>query len=135
MLLGHSRLALSLIVPFWAIIWFGAPWIQRTFLSSEYELSKSLILAALVAGTIKAFSGITQASVTALASVRSMERIGALGWASIVIGTLAAWYGARFGLPGVVFGVAIAWFLRLVSAAVIVSRELRDTNPVVHESM
>jgi hypothetical protein len=133
--LGHGLLAVAMIAPLWALIWFGAPFIQQTFLSSDYQMSKPLILAALVAGTIKAFNGIVEAGVTALASVRNMEIVGAIGWGSIFIGTLAAWYGSSYGLSGVVYGVALGWLLRLCMASVIVAGAIEDTNPIAEETM
>ena len=126
LLARHSLLALLMILPLWVVIWFAAPLIQRTFLSDEYAMSGQLILAALIAGTIKGFSGIARASVTALASVKGMEIMGAIGWASIAFAALAAWYGSQFGLAGVVYGVSVGWAIRLLAAPIIVVRWLDD---------
>ena len=57
LLARHSVLALLMILPLWVVIWFAAPLIQKTFLSDQYAMSGQLILAALIAGTIKGFSG------------------------------------------------------------------------------
>lgn len=135
LIVRQSLVALALIVPLWIVIWFAAPLIQRTFLPGEYAMPGSLILAALVAGTIKAFSGIAQAGVTALASVRSMEIAGVIGWASVLVGVVAAAYGARYGLTGVVYGVGAGWAIRLLAASFILSRELDEANPLADETM
>ena len=126
LLARHSVLALLMILPLWVVIWFAAPLIQKAFLSDEYAMSGQLILAALIAGTIKGFSGIARASVTALASVKGMEIMGAIGWASIAFAVLAAWYGSQFGLAGVVYGVSVGWTIRLLAAPIIVVRWLDD---------
>ena len=135
LLVRHSVLALLMILPLWIVIWFATPLIQKTFLSDEYTMSGHLILAALVAGTIKGFSGIARASVTALASVKGMEIMGAIGWASIAFAVLAAWYGSQFGLVGVVYGVSVGWIIRLLAAPIIVARSLDDAGPLTDESM
>jgi hypothetical protein len=116
----HAGVALFSILPIWVVIWFGVPLIQRLFLSNEYAMSSKLILAALVAGTVKAFSGIAQASVTALSSIKGMEIMGAVGWVSVLCAVISAWYAAQFDLPGIVYGVAVGWAIRLVAAPVIV---------------
>jgi O-antigen/teichoic acid export membrane protein len=116
----HTAVALLSILPVWIVIWFGVPLIQGHFLSDEYAMSGQLILAALVAGTVKGVSGIAQASVTALSSIRGMEIMGAVGWFSILCAVSSASYGAQFGLPGVVYGVTVGWAIRLAAAPVIV---------------
>ncbi len=123
----YSAAALLSILPLWIVIWFGAPFIQRLFLSNEYAMSDQLILAALVAGSIKGFSGIAEASVTALSSIKGMEVMGAIGWVSILCALFAASFGAQFGLAGVVYGVTVGWVIRLVAAPFIVAG-WRDDN-------
>ena len=135
LLVRHSVLALLMILPLWVVIWFAAPLIQKAFLSDEYAMSGHLILAALVAGTIKGFSGIARASVTALASVKGMEIMGVIGWASIGFAVLAAWYGSQFGLAGVIYGVSVGWIIRLLAAPIIVIRSLDDASSFTNESM
>ncbi len=122
LLLKQTIVAFSLMLPLWLIIWFGVPLIQRLYLSDEYAMSNQLILAALVAGTIKGFSGIAQASITAMSSTKGMEIMGAIGWVSVLCAVLAASFGAQFGLAGVVYGVAVGWVMRLVATPFIVRR-------------
>lgn len=131
----HSILALLMILSIWIVIWFGAPLIQTVILSDHYSMSGALILATLVAGTIKALSGIAEASVTALSSVKGMQIMGSIGWASIIISVGAAWYGSQFGLAGVVYGVGVGWLIRSLAASVIVAGQLDDTNPIAEETM
>lgn len=130
----HCLIALSLVLPLWLVMWFGAPALQDAFLPGAYAVSDSLMLAALIAGTIKAFSGIAQAGVAALASTRSMEIGGIVGWACVAIGVLAAGYGSGFGLAGVVYGVGAGWLIRLLVLSAVVVRELRGDAGLVEAS-
>jgi len=116
----YSAAALFSILPLWIVIWFGAPFIQRLFLSDEYAMSNQLILAALVAGSIKGFSGIAEASVTALSSIKGMEVMGTIGWVSILCAVFAASFGAQYGLAGIVYGVTVGWVIRLAATPFIV---------------
>jgi hypothetical protein len=90
-------------------------------------MSNQLILAALVAGSVKGFTGIAEASVTALSSIKGMEVMGTIGWVSILCAVFAASFGAQFGLAGVVYGVTVGWVMRLIAAPFIIAG-WRDDN-------
>jgi Na+-driven multidrug efflux pump len=44
---------------------------------------------------------------------------------SLAVGLVAAVVGARWGLEGVIYGVALGWMIRSVSALYVVARHLR----------
>lgn len=133
LMLRQLVMAIAVMLPLWPIIWFGVPFVQQVYLSPEYEMSGALILATLITGTIKGFSGIAQASVTALADIKRMELMGAIGWISVAVAIVAAWYGSRFGLAGVLYGVSVGWLLRSVAAIYVVASQLDDDHAVVTE--
>jgi hypothetical protein len=120
--------ALSLLVPCWLLTWYLVPILDRLFFGDKYPLSGELILAVIVAGTAKALSGIGTASVAGVASARDLELTGIASWIGVAVSIAGAYAGAGFGLTGVVYGVSLGWFLRIVVAAVLVGKSLADAT-------
>jgi hypothetical protein len=126
LIVRESAIALSLLVPCWLLTWYLVPILDRLFFGDKYSLSGDLILAVIVAGTAKALSGIATASVAGVASPRYLELTGIASWIGVVVSIAGAYAGAGFGLAGVVYGVSLGWFLRIVVAAVLVGKSLAD---------
>lgn len=131
LILREIVIALSLLVPCWLLTWYLVPLLDALFFDAKYALSGGLVLAVIVAGTIKALSGIATASVAGLASAKYLEITGIAAWFAVLISIAGAFLGARFGLAGVVYGVSLGWLVRIVTAGIIVSRHLakNDEDP------
>src|SRR5690606_41091969 len=43
--------------------------------------------------------------------------LGLVSWAGVAVSLMAAYVGSGYGLAGVVYGVSLGWFLRIVVAA------------------
>lgn len=119
------RLAGLLILLASAAVWVAVPLVERWFLAGKYDLSSTLVLAAILAGLAKVLNAFTRATVTALASARELWLINVLGWVSVVIAAAAATYAGRWGLPGVIYGVGLGWLLRAMAALWLSVRHLR----------
>ncbi len=50
--------------------------------------------------------------------------MGIAGWIGVALSVVGAYYGAKFGLAGIVYGVSVGWILRLITAGVLVRRYL-----------
>ena len=121
----EARLVIPIVALGSAAIWIATPYVERWFLSGKYHLSAALVLAALVTGVVKILNGFAQSTVSALADARELSVVSALGWAAVAIAVVAAIAGARWGLPGVIYGVGIGWLMRFSAALYMTARHLR----------
>jgi O-antigen/teichoic acid export membrane protein len=112
------------------LIWFLTPPVEHLFLAGKYHLSGALVLAAIVSGVAKIVNAFTKSAASALADTRELSLVNAAGWASAVVALVAAFAGARWGLAGVLYGVALGWFLRAIAALALVVPHLRLPVPV-----
>jgi O-antigen/teichoic acid export membrane protein len=90
-------------------LWVATPWLVETLLAGKYLLPGALILAALVNGIFKVGSAFARAAATALGDNREIGYLNALGWIAVALAVAGAAVGARWGLPGVLYGVSLGW--------------------------
>lgn len=107
------------------VIWFVTPLVEQWLLAGKYHLAGALVLAAIVSGIGKIANAFTKALASALAEPRELALVNVFGWVSVAISVAGAFVGARWGLAGLIYGVAIGWFMRSVFATVIILRHLR----------
>jgi hypothetical protein len=125
-LVAHEgRLVGVIVVGGSGCIWFLAPLVERWFLAGKYHLAASLVLAAIVSGIGKIANAFTKAIAAALAEPRELSLVNAGGWVSVATSIAGAFVGAHWGLAGLIYGVALGWFLRAIFAGVVVLRHLR----------
>jgi O-antigen/teichoic acid export membrane protein len=125
-LIAHEVQLISVIVLLGsAIIWVVTPVLERSFLAGKYHLAGPLIFAALVSGIIKILNAFAKGTVSALATGRELAMINVFGWISIGIAVVAAVVGARWGLTGVIYGVAFGWLVRAITAFYPILKHLR----------
>ncbi len=121
----EARLVGAVVLAGSGAIWIVTPFVERWFLAGKYHLAGSLVLAAVVSGVAKVFNAFTKSTASALATPGELWAVNVLGWVSLVIGLGAAIVGARWGLAGVIYGVALGWMVRSLSAFYVVARHLR----------
>lgn len=125
-LIAHeARLVGGMVLVGSAAIWIGTPLLERWVLAGKYHLGAPLLLAAVVSGIAKIANSFAKATASALAEPRELSLINAMGWVSVALALLGAYLGARWGLAGVIYGVALGWGLRAVVTIVMVARHLR----------
>jgi O-antigen/teichoic acid export membrane protein len=130
-LIAHeAKLVSAIVVAGSVLIWFITPLIERWFLAGKYHLGASLVLAALVSGVAKIMNAFTKSTVTALASPAELSMVNLLGWASVAVAIPAAVVGAHWGLAGVIYGVALGWLMRALTAFLVTLRHLKLPAPV-----
>ncbi len=125
------RLVGALVVGGAVLIWIVTPLVERWLLGGKYHLTIPLIIAALASGVAKVLNAFAKALVTALSEAREVTTVNVFGWVSVGIAVAAAAVGARWGLPGVIYGVGLGWLLRAVIGIGISARRLRSVAPVV----
>src|SRR5207249_8390545 len=112
-------------------IWIVTPLLERWVLGGKYHLSSPLMMAALASGIAKVLNAFAKALVTALSEPREVTTVNVFGWISVGVAVAAAAVGARWGLPGVIYGVGLGWLLRAVIGIGLSARRLRSPTPVV----
>ncbi len=108
-----------------AAIWFVTPLAERWLVGDKYHLGGALLVAALVSGVSKVINSFARAAAAALATARELWMINVLGWVSIALAVAAGVVGARWGLTGVIYGVAAGWMLRSAATFYFAARHLR----------
>jgi O-antigen/teichoic acid export membrane protein len=125
-LVSHeARLVGGMVLLASAAIWLFTPLVERWFLAGKYHLAGPLLLAAIVSGVAKIANAFAKAVAAAVAEPRELSRINVSGWVSVGLAVAGAWIGARWGLTGVIYGVAVGWFLRAGVTFGFVMRHLR----------
>jgi O-antigen/teichoic acid export membrane protein len=125
----EARVVGAVVLAGSAFIWLVTPMVERWFLGDKYHLGGALLAAALVSGVAKVVNSFTRSAAAALATARELWIINVLGWASIGVAVSAAVVGARWGLAGVIYGVALGWGLRSAATIYFAARHLRLPTP------
>ncbi len=125
---GEARLVAGIAIAGSLAIWAAMPLVEHWLLADRYRFSHGLVLATLVAGCAKLFQAFSRAGVTALADARELRLVNLSGWASLLISIAGAAVGARWGLAGLIYGVAVGWLFRTLAALVIMHRHLRPAE-------
>jgi O-antigen/teichoic acid export membrane protein len=119
-ILNHEvRIASIVIVLAIASGFLVAPWVADLFLQGKYELGWALIAAGVIAGTLRMCVVFVSSIVTALGSQARLEELNRRSWFALVVSVIAGWYGSRWGLPGVILGLAGGSLARLGFATAI----------------
>jgi O-antigen/teichoic acid export membrane protein len=121
----EAKLVAVLVVAGSVTLWLVTPFIERWILQGKYHLTGPLLLAALVSGVAKIMDAFTKSTVTALATPAELSLVNLLGWACVALAVLAAVFGARWGLAGVIYGVGFGWLLRSLTGLYITLRHLK----------
>jgi O-antigen/teichoic acid export membrane protein len=115
-----------------AVLWL-MPIILRSVLADRYAVGQPLLIAAICVGVLKVVASLTAAAVNALGSRSELIAMSFVGWLSIGVAFLGAAVGARWGLIGLVYGIACGWFTRAVAVGFIAApRLLRESEAPDH---
>jgi hypothetical protein len=121
----EARVVTAVVLVGSAAIAVLTPLVEHWFLQGKYHLTAALVIATIVSGVVKIINAFTKAAASALATHRELGIVNLLGWVSLTIGIGAGIVGARWGLAGVIYGVALGWTTRAISALYIAARHLR----------
>lgn len=125
LLVREGLVAAGMVAVSCVVIWFFAQELIELTVGGKYQVSKSLLCAALVSGVLKVASGFAKASATALATNRELAYIGVTAWVGLAAAVVAAWWGARYGLQGIIYGVGVGWAIRVLAVGYFVARHIR----------
>jgi O-antigen/teichoic acid export membrane protein len=130
-LVAHeAKLVGAVVVAGSAAIWLVIPFVERWLLEGKYHLGGALLLAALISGVAKIMNAFTKSTVSALATPAELSIVNLLGWVSVAVAIPAAFFGARWGLAGLMYGVGFGWLLRALTALYLTLRHLKVPAPI-----
>ncbi len=129
MVVKEARLVGVIVVLGSLAIWIATPLVERLFLSGKYHLPGALILAAIVSGVAKVVQSFTKGAAAALGTSAELSFVNIMGWISVAVAIGAAVAAARWGLAGVIYGVALGWMVRSVATFYVAVRHLRLPGP------
>lgn len=128
MLFKESLTTGAVLIAGGVTVWFAAPLVVEIALDTKYSLSDTLILAAMVSGTLKVMDAFAKSGVSALGTVQELSVFNFLGWGAVALGIGGAVVGARWGLEGVIYGVGLGWAGRSVAGGVLTAPHVRATT-------
>ena len=103
----------------------AAPLVFEYLLKGKFAYDRSLIIASILVGCIKVWSGFATTVTTACGSQRMLFMVSALTWVCIGFAIAGAVLGARSGLIGILYGVGAAWLLLAGGATFLAVRSFR----------
>ena len=125
-LLAREALLVGAVIAAGSVaIWYVAPPLAHWFLSGRYDLSPTLMCAALVSGALKLCSAFATGTVIALAEDKKLRALSLVSWATIGLGAVAGLLAAPWGLVGVLYGISAGWLVRTLIAAWMAMPHLR----------
>ncbi|MFN8177745.1 MAG: oligosaccharide flippase family protein [bacterium] len=112
-------------------IWLLASPLVTRLLAGKYALTDSLLLAAILAGVAKVGSAFATAAATALCTEKELAHLRHLAWLSLAVSAGACWYGARWGVEGVIYGAAVGWTGLALAGAALAAPHFRARTTVM----
>ncbi len=103
------------------------PLIQALY-GDKYEVAQSLVVAIAIVGIIRLIYGVLAAVVSAVGDRHQLHRFNAFGWVATATAAAAAFLLSKYGLVGVVVGVALGWILRSVVVFVLARSALASSD-------
>jgi O-antigen/teichoic acid export membrane protein len=103
-----------------------SPFVFHTLLQGKFDYEPALIIATIVVGIIKVWSGFATTVTTACGSARMLAVISVSTWISLVVAGIAAVIGARYGLLGILYGVGAAWLVQAATGTVLARISFRS---------
>lgn len=110
------------------LIFVIVPPLVAWIFDGKYTLDAGLVLAALVAGTGKVLNAFSSVTVTSLGTKKELRQLNFLMWMSLSIAVCGAYVGSNWGLTGIIYGVALGWYLNFLAGAFMAAHHVRGEN-------
>jgi O-antigen/teichoic acid export membrane protein len=99
-----------------------APTVAWVLTDGRYELERPILFAACLNGIAKLLESLPQSAVVACGTAPEVRRLSWMSWVTIVGSILGAWFGAQWGLMGLIYGSAIGCFIGSIPSALLARR-------------
>lgn len=96
-------------------IWIVAPVLIELIYAEKFQISRALITAAIVGGTVKVGATLTRTAAIAYCTTTQLGTLNWLGWGTLALSLIAAVMGTRWGLTGAIYGVSLGFLVRAVA--------------------
>lgn len=113
-----------------AIIALFAPLVTSLMTGGRYELSETLVLAACLSGGVKVVQSVIRTVVIGCGSHRAIVILNGIGWFAIVVSIFAGIAGSRWGLTGLIIGMAAGSLISNLPTLAIAIRSMRTIRQV-----
>ena len=120
LLVHETQIMLGLAALGGVVILLVVPGLVEWYLGPKIVVTQPLLLAAVAGGTARILASIARAPAVAFGTSRELRRVSAGAWLAVVVGILAAWALAGFGLIGLIAGVTLGWLARGAAAMAVV---------------
>jgi hypothetical protein len=118
-LLGKEAASLAVLVSLGSIaLYWLAPLVFELIFADKYQFSRGLIVAGILAGIVRAVSGLSTGVATAVCNTRELGQLNTLTWLCTAVAAAGGIVGARWGLTGVVYGIAFGWLILSTAYAI-----------------
>ncbi len=111
-------------IPAGVVAILAVPPVADFLLAGKYDLSRDLVLAAVVGGLLRVATGLARTTAAALGTTAELARLNILAWLAVAIGTGGAAIGSRFGLQGAIYGTSLGWATLVLAAAFVSARHV-----------
>jgi hypothetical protein len=126
-LVAHEAIVCGLTITLGSlVVWWMAPSIAAWFVGDRYQITPMLLLAAIVAGSVRVAASIPRSAATALCTTEELGRLAGLTWVAVGLASLGAWIGSSWGLAGIMYGVAFGGLVHGLAAVRIAARYIRE---------
>jgi O-antigen/teichoic acid export membrane protein len=101
------------------------PWVVDHFLAGRYQVPRGLVSAVIGIGLVRTWEAMATATVNALGAPRDLSLLNAMSWSAVAVGIVAAMWGGRAGLLGVVLGLGAAWVVLAAASSLLAARAIK----------
>jgi hypothetical protein len=95
------------------------------FFPGKYQFATGTVLAAVVGGQLRVARSLVAAAMSALADRPGLARWNAVSWGSVALAFVGGGIGSRWGLQGLLWGVAAAGVANIALSLPLIGRHLR----------
>ena len=111
-------IGLTVIVAVGSVLLFLlAPPLLIFLFEGKYDFPIEVIVAAIVTGAIRVLAGLAKGTATAVCTTPQLAVLNGLIWMSVAIAIIGGIIGARWGIAGLLYGVAVGSSVRIAVSA------------------
>jgi hypothetical protein len=124
-LLREAAQTAAVLVPLGLALLAAIPVALALFFPGKYQFATGTVLAAVVGGQLRVARSVVAATLSALADRPGLAWWNAVSWASVAAAFVSGGIGSRWGLQGLLWGVAAAGAANIALSLPLVARHLR----------
>jgi hypothetical protein len=124
-LLREAAQTAAVLVPLGLALLVAIPVAMALFFPGKYAFTTGTVLAAVVGGQLRVARSVVAATLSALADRPGLAWWNAVSWASAAAAFVGGGIGSRWGLQGLLWGIAAAAAANIALSLPLIARHLR----------